>query len=364
MNASYRLGVRIVLATVAAAALASLLVPPPRPTRAASAIGPEFPPLPAFRLTERSGRSVTDATLADRVWIASFIFTRCSTSCPRITAVMKGVQEKLAGTSVQLVSISVDPGRDTPAVLAKYADGHDADPTRWWFLTGPLDAIYDLIRGGFKLAVAPVDRGDPQFELMEISHSSKLALVDRGNRIVGYFDADSPDEVRALLERARRLDRGWVGRLPAVNASLNAVSTVLLMMALAAVRSGRIRLHIGLMIAALAVSAAFLACYLVYHANIGGGVPFQGQGALRASYFTVLISHVILAAAVVPLILLTVVRAARKRYDAHVRIARVTYPIWLYVSITGVVVYLMLYQLEVAAPSPDFSGPPAATAGE
>ncbi len=97
----------------------------------------------------------------------------------------------------------------------------------------------------------------------------------------------------------------------------------------------------------VAVSAVFLACYLVYHAKIGGGVPFQGVGVLRWAYFTILISHVVLAAAALPLILLTISRAIRRRFDRHARIARITFPVWLYVSITGVVVYLMLYQLDV-----------------
>ena len=96
------------------------------------------------------------------------------------------------------------------------------------------------------------------------------------------------------------------------------------------------------MIAALVTSAAFLTSYLVYHAHVGS-VRFPGQGLVRTVYFTILVSHTILAAAIVPLILMTATRALRARYDAHRRIARVTLPLWIYVSVTGVVVYWMLY---------------------
>src|SRR5512134_2097412 len=98
------------------------------------------------------------------------------------------------------------------------------------------------------------------------------------------------------------------------------------------------------MLAALATSVLFLTSYLVYHANVGS-VPFQGQGAVRIVYFTILITHVILATAIVPLALVTLSRALARRFDRHRRIARWTLPIWLYVSVTGVVIYLMLYQV-------------------
>lgn len=340
------------MGTVLAAALLSMFIPPPRATRAVNQLEKVFPPLPAFLLTERSGKAVTDRDLADKLWLASFVFTRCQASCPRITSVMKGLQEKLTDQDVQLVSFSVDPEHDTPEVLAKYAAGYGADKERWWFLTGEKEELYRLIKDGFKLSVEPLDPDDPQAAIMDISHSSKLALVDRGNQIVGLYDSENQDELRALLTRVGRLERPWVGKLPAVNASLNGLSTVLLVLAFVAIRRGRVRAHISLMVAALTVSAVFLVCYLVYHALIGGGTPFQGVGLLRVIYFTILISHVVLAAAIVPMILITVSRAIRKRFDAHARIARVTFPIWLYVSVTGVVVYMMLYQFDFSSSLP------------
>jgi protein SCO1/2/putative membrane protein len=350
LNASYKLGLRIVVATVAVAAFLSLLVPPPRPpARASEALEGMFPPLPAFELTERSGRPFGSKDLANEVWIAGFIFTRCQASCPRISATMKSVQADLeeSAAGVKLVSLTVDPEHDTPEILSKYADTFGATPGRWFFLTGPHDTLFTLIRDGFRLAVGAADPSDPNYSLMSISHSSKLALVDRGNRVVGLYDADNHDEIARLLDRARKLERdqGWVRRLPAVNAGLNAVSTVLLLAAWLAILARYWRTHIGLMAAALVVSAAFLACYLVYHSKIGGGTPFPGQGGLRWAYFTVLISHVVLAAAVVPLIVMAVVRGIRRQWERHARIAAVTLPVWLYVSVTGVVVYVMLYQL-------------------
>lgn len=133
--------------------------------------------------------------------------------------------------------------------------------------------------------------------------------------------------------------------LPAVNATLNGIATILLVTGWFFIRSGRRIAHRNCMIAALACSALFLVSYLVYHAQVGS-VGFEGQGPIRTVYFTILISHTILAAAVPLLALLTVWRALRERFDAHRRIARWTLPIWLYVSVTGVAVYWMLYQLE------------------
>ncbi len=132
--------------------------------------------------------------------------------------------------------------------------------------------------------------------------------------------------------------------LPVVNAALNATSGVLLVLAFRAIRARAIERHRRLMLAAAATSAVFLVCYLVYHAHVGS-VPFTGQGPVRAVYFTILISHTILAAAILPMVLRTLYLGLKRRDDAHRRLARWTFPFWLYVSVTGVVIYLMLYQL-------------------
>lgn len=131
--------------------------------------------------------------------------------------------------------------------------------------------------------------------------------------------------------------------LPAVNASLNAISGVLLIAGYLMMRARRIEQHRRFMIAAFATSSLFLVSYLVYHAQVGS-VRFTRQGLVRPLYFTILITHVTLAAAVLPLAILTLFRGLKGRYPQHRRIARWTFPIWLYVSVTGVLVYVLLYQ--------------------
>jgi len=135
-----------------------------------------------------------------------------------------------------------------------------------------------------------------------------------------------------------------VSDLPALNATLNATSAVLLTTGWILIRRGRVAQHRAVMIAAVTTSALFLVSYLAYHAQVGS-VRFTRQGPIRAVYFTILITHTVLAATIVPLVLVTLTRALRGRYDRHRRIARWTMPLWLYVSVTGVVVYLMLYRL-------------------
>ena len=131
--------------------------------------------------------------------------------------------------------------------------------------------------------------------------------------------------------------------LPAVNATLNALSGILLVVGYVLIRRRRIEQHRRVMIAAFIASSLFLISYLVYHAQVGS-VPFTRQGFVRPLYFTILITHVTLAAVVLPLAIVTLSRGLRARYVQHRVIARWTLPIWLYVSVTGVLVYLLLYQ--------------------
>jgi uncharacterized membrane protein YozB (DUF420 family) len=132
--------------------------------------------------------------------------------------------------------------------------------------------------------------------------------------------------------------------LPHLNAALNAATALLLLIGYVLIRRRRISAHRRVMLAALATSTVFLASYLAYHAQVGS-VRFRGTGPIRTVYFAVLLSHTVLAAAIVPLVALTVVPALRARFDRHRRMARVTLPLWGYVSVTGVVVYWMLYRL-------------------
>jgi uncharacterized membrane protein YozB (DUF420 family) len=132
--------------------------------------------------------------------------------------------------------------------------------------------------------------------------------------------------------------------LPTVDAALNATSAVLLTLGFIFIRRGNVRAHKTCMLSAVGTSTVFLACYLTYH-YFHGTTHFPGQGAVRPLYFAILISHTVLAAAIVPLVVTTLYRALRGRFALHRRIARWTLPTWLYVSVTGVVVYWMLYHL-------------------
>jgi protein SCO1/2/putative membrane protein len=356
VNASYRLGILIVSATVllsSALVMAGLAMSRPASTpRAGQDLGNQGFELGSFRLTERSGRTVTEGDLSGDVWVSAFIFTRCPISCPKISSVMKGLQQPLSDAGVKLVSLSVDPDYDTPEVLTRYANGLGADPARWWFLTGKQDEIVDLILNRFHLPVGR-DEGapaDPEAKAESVRHSPRLVLVDRGNVVVGFFDSDDPEALKTLVAKATR-KASWARKLPAVNATLNGTCALLLMLGWVLILTRRVRGHAACMIAAVVVSAVFLGCYLVYHFQVGS-VSFQGTGRSKVIYLSILLSHTVLATlGVVPLVALTLFRAIRKDFHRHASIARVTFPIWLYVSITGVVIYWMLYQMPVTSSS-------------
>jgi uncharacterized membrane protein YozB (DUF420 family) len=131
--------------------------------------------------------------------------------------------------------------------------------------------------------------------------------------------------------------------LPLLNASLNGTATALIVAGLIAIKSGRTALHRALMFGAILVSAAFLTSYLIYHFNVAAVTKFTHPGWPRTVYYFILLTHIPLAVAVLPLLVLTVVPAVRGRYEVHKRWAKISAPVWLYVSVTGVLVYLMLY---------------------
>ncbi len=138
-----------------------------------------------------------------------------------------------------------------------------------------------------------------------------------------------------------------IAYLPGINAGLNLASASLLAAGYLCIRSKKVAAHRICMLAAVATSTLFLISYLVYHYQVGS-VPFKGLGWIRPVYFVILISHTVLAAIIVPLVLLTLARALKRRFDRHKLVARWTLPLWIYVSVTGVVVYWMLYQLPIA----------------
>ena len=143
---------------------------------------------------------------------------------------------------------------------------------------------------------------------------------------------------------------------PAINATLNGTSAVLIVTGRGLIKRGRIAAHRTCMIAAVVSSSLFLVSYIYYHAH-AGVIRFQGQGLVRPVYFSILITHTILAAIIVPLVIITLARAWRGTFDRHRAIARWTFPVWLYVSITGVVIYVLLYHLYAAGSLVTFVAP-------
>jgi protein SCO1/2 len=299
-----------------------------------------------FNLIDQNAQPVTKTSLRGRVWVAGFIFTRCGGQCIIITNGMTELNKKLADApAIQLISFSMDPEFDSPEVLKTYAATHGGGSPRWRFVTGSKDEVYRLTRDDFLLGIkeAAGNKEEP------IIHSSMLALVDRMGRVRGYYSGIMPEEVSKLAVDARALEHELgVTALPALNAALNAGCTVFLLIGFYFIRRRQIVLHQMMMMSAGVTSAAFLISYVIYHALVGS-VKFQGQGAVRNVYFVILITHVALAASIAVLVPLTFHRAFQANFERHRRIARVTLPIWLYVSVTGVVVYLMLYHFYPAA---------------
>ncbi len=173
--------------------------------------GPDLPVLgtvPDFSLRASSGQNVSRRDLAGRVWVADFIFTRCASICPTLSAHMAKVQTALnasADTQVQLVSFSVDPTHDTPEVLREYAGRFHADPQRWLFLTGERHTLYGLIGDGFHLAVAEREPDEDADGGGLITHSDRFVLVDAQLNIRGYYHGTDDESVQQLLKDLKTL---------------------------------------------------------------------------------------------------------------------------------------------------------------
>lgn len=158
--------------------------------------------VPPFQLTNQTGEVFGSAQLAGKIWIADFIYTTCPGPCPMISSRMGELQKPFEKTDVQLVSFSVDPEKDTPEVLGKYAENFHADSKRWTFLTGPKSTIYKLSHDGFKLAIS--DGSDAEGIPV---HSTRMVLVDRHGQIRGYYDAVGPDAITKLVADTTHLLR-------------------------------------------------------------------------------------------------------------------------------------------------------------
>ncbi|MBI2059756.1 MAG: SCO family protein [Nitrospirae bacterium] len=159
---------------------------------------PDFGGVPDFTLTERSGRPVSKQDLLGKAWIVDFIFTNCPGPCPRLSAQMKQLQTDLPD-KVHLLSVSVDPERDTPEALRKYATRFGASDTRWWFLTGPRENIVALTQDGFRLPIMSSEGGD------EILHTTRFVLIDPRGSVRGYYDGEDPEAMNELRRDARAL---------------------------------------------------------------------------------------------------------------------------------------------------------------
>ena len=153
----------------------------------------QFGDVPDFSLVERSGRTVTRQDLDGQIWIADFIFTNCAGTCPMMTDKMRLLQEELP-ENIRMVSFTVDPARDTPEVMAHYADQRGITGDRWMFLTGERDELYKLSKEGFHLAVDDTIGT----EIEPITHSTRFALVDGRGRIRGYYDGTAMETVSQL----------------------------------------------------------------------------------------------------------------------------------------------------------------------
>ncbi len=157
--------------------------------------------IPDFSLTERSGRAIGKSDLLGSYWVASFVFTRCATSCPMATAELAKLQSRLP-QEIRLVSISVDPEHDSPQVLTTYADRVGADLERWLFLTGDKASVYRLVREGFHLAVEE-NAGAPTG--WEVTHTPRFALVDPKGRIRGYYESSDAADLDRMCADIGRL---------------------------------------------------------------------------------------------------------------------------------------------------------------
>ena len=325
-----------------------------------------------FSFTERSGKTITKQDLLGKKWIAGFIFAQCAGPCAKVSSQMKQIQERTEklNLDVRLVSFSVDPKNDTPEVLTKYADNYGAYKERWLFLTGDQREIYGLIQRSFKMPVQEVV-GEDRVPGFQIIHTTNLMLVDEQGVVQGKFNSTSDEDMLNLFRVLRGqkplefspapvpvaevaaggAEAGaslppWVSMLPAVNASLNGLATLMLIAGYVLIKRGARKAHEVTMLAAFGVSSLFLATYLIYHAFAGSKrFPSEADQAIRYLYYGILISHVILAAAVPVLATMTIYRGLREQWESHKRLAKWTFPIWLYVSVTGVIIYVMLYQV-------------------
>jgi len=347
-----------------------------------------------WSLTNADGRPFGDKDLKGKIWIAAFVFTRCAGPCPDMCKGMQELVKKLPDDPrLRFVSFSVDPDYDTPTVMKEFSKYWEA-PERWKFLTGT--GVWNLAYNGFKLVAKPAEEPRPGSQII---HSTRFTLVDGTGQMRGLYTYDFENretigptlasivrDARAMLETpekvvdhvhdsrsflvdregmlrgvyaatekeslvrdARRLARSpeklfSIRTLPRLNAILNGASFLFLSFGFGFILKKRIGLHKACMTTAFFTSILFLASYLTYHVQ-AGSVKYTGEGWMRTAYFAVLLSHTVLAILVAPLSVVTARLAWHEKFDRHRTIARWTLPLWMYVSLTGILVYLVLYQM-------------------
>lgn len=350
-----------------------------------------------FTLVDQNGRTIKRKDLLGRPWVASFIFTRCVEQCPAMCARIRGLIKDLDREkgkypyNTRFVSITVDVEHDTPELMKNFADIYAPNPDDWLFLTGTEQEVVQLIREGFKVPFWKNKIGLPG---MQFAHDMHLIHVDENGKIVGWYDGQTdrdigtlklvlqgrketpenkkparpgqalPGATSAAVELTTSPPTGagagaipaWVNRLPGTNAALNGLATLLLLAGFIAIKGKRIEFHKRMMVFAFCVSIAFLGSYLTYHFGLkyytgASSKRFAGTGTVLTVYRTILFSHIILAAVVPVLASITLYRGYRQQWEAHRRIAKITFPIWLYVAVTGVIIYWMLYHGPWDAPS-------------
>lgn len=336
-----------------------------------------------FELIDQDGNKFTNESLKGKPYAIAFVFTQCRGPCPMVTGAMRELADRMAKYDVNLVTLSIDPTRDTPEVLREYAKTFGADTSRWHFLTGPQQDVHGLIATSFLMPVG--EDTSPARQLgQEFEHTTNVMLVDAQGVVRGKFNSTNPAEMATLRRHMITLATGvepeplpeekllvlagnvrpltpeeqlprWVATLPAINAALNGLATLMLLAGYALIKMGKREAHRQMMLSAFMTSVIFLACYLTYHWGLhaytgSSGRKFQGTGLVRPIYFSILVTHVALAAIVPVLAIITISRALRGQWERHRQLAVITFPIWLYVSITGVVIYFMLYHLFPGAP--------------
>jgi protein SCO1/2 len=186
----------VALAATLALVARSMRPPPPLPI---------LGQVPAFHLVDERGAPFTDASMRGHVDVVDFIFTRCPTSCPKLTARMAELQARLPpDPAVRLVSFSVDPENDTPDVLSRYAASAHADPARWSFVTGSAEDVQKAVVGGFKVSAAKIAKGANDYDVV---HGEWFVLIDRLGEIRGYYPTGTDAEFAALVQDVRRIEK-------------------------------------------------------------------------------------------------------------------------------------------------------------